>query len=116
VELNVEQLMSQLGDTVTVKRVFGEPYEKDGVTFIPVARIGGGGGGGGGSGEGDGGDGGSGSGYGLGLGLSIEPAGAYVISGGSVRWQPATDPSRLILRLAPIILAAMWRLMRARRG
>ena len=35
-------------DAITVKRVFGEPYEKDGLTIIPAAMIGGGGGGGGG--------------------------------------------------------------------
>jgi len=33
-----------------VKRVFGEPYEKNGVTVIPAARVQGGAGGGGGEG------------------------------------------------------------------
>ena len=31
---------------LTVKRVFGEPFEKDGVTIIPAARVQGGAGGG----------------------------------------------------------------------
>jgi uncharacterized spore protein YtfJ len=35
-------------DALTVKRVFGEPYEKDGVTIIPAARVQGGAGAGGG--------------------------------------------------------------------
>jgi hypothetical protein len=44
--MNVEEIMAQAKDTMTVKRVFGEPYEKDGVTVIPAAAIGGGAGGG----------------------------------------------------------------------
>jgi hypothetical protein len=60
-----------------VKRVFGEPYEKDGVTVIPAASIRGGAGGG--RGEGgtpDGKE--SGSGSAGGFGLTAKPAGVYV--------------------------------------
>ena len=39
-------------DAMTVKGVFGEAYELDGVTIIPVARVSGGAGGGGGEGTG----------------------------------------------------------------
>ena len=39
-------VMDQVRDTLTVKRVFGEPYEHDGVTIVPVASVMGGGGGG----------------------------------------------------------------------
>ena len=46
--MEVQDVIAQARDVLTVKRVFGEPYEKDGVTVIPVARVGGGAGGGGG--------------------------------------------------------------------
>jgi uncharacterized spore protein YtfJ len=44
--LEVQDVIAQARDTLTVKRVFGEPYEKDGVTVIPAARVQGGAGGG----------------------------------------------------------------------
>ncbi len=34
-----EKLTQAANDTVTVRRVFGEAYERDGVTVIPVARV-----------------------------------------------------------------------------
>jgi uncharacterized spore protein YtfJ len=48
--MDVQEFLGQVGDAVTVKRVFGEPYERDGVTVIPAAVVLGGGGGGGGEG------------------------------------------------------------------
>lgn len=45
----IQEMVEGLKDNLSVKRVFGEPYEKDGVTVIPVASFGGGGGGGGGT-------------------------------------------------------------------
>ena len=44
--MEVQDVIAQARDTMTVKRVFGEPYEKDGVTIIPAARVQGGAGGG----------------------------------------------------------------------
>lgn len=85
----VEELLGGVRDALSVKRVYGDPYEKDGVTFIPAASVGGGGGGGGGGDE----DGNSGSGGGFGLGG--RPVGAYVIKDGNVRWEPAIDVTRL---------------------
>jgi hypothetical protein len=41
-----ERAIAQARDALTVKRVFGEPYEKDGVTIIPGARVEGAAGGG----------------------------------------------------------------------
>lgn len=84
-----QELASSLRDALTVTRVFGEPYEKDGVTVIPVASIGGGGGGGGGGTETDGGSGG-------GFGLSAKPVGVYVIRGSDVSWEPALDVNKII--------------------
>jgi len=45
--MEVQGVIAQARDALTVKRVFGEPYEKNGVTMIPVARVQGGAGGGG---------------------------------------------------------------------
>ena len=77
-------------DAITVSRVYGEPYEKDGLTVIPAARVSGGGGGGSGKDE-KGGDG-----SGGGFGVSGRPAGAYVIRNGDVTWRPAVDPNRIV--------------------
>ncbi len=78
-------------DAITVGRVFGEPYQKNGVTVIPAAHVfGGGGGGGGESHEGD-------AGSGSGFGMAAYPAGAYVIRGDEVTWQPAIDVNRFAM-------------------
>jgi hypothetical protein len=37
--MEVHDVIAQARDALTVKRVFGEPYEKDGVTVIPAARV-----------------------------------------------------------------------------
>ena len=44
--MDPSELMQQTRDAMTVKRVFGEPYERNGVTILPVATIRGGAGGG----------------------------------------------------------------------
>jgi len=48
--MEVQEVITQTRDALTVRKVFGEPYEKNGVTMIPVARVQGGAGGGGGVG------------------------------------------------------------------
>ena len=85
--MNVEEVLQGARDAITVKRVFGDPVGQDGVTVIPVAKVGGGGGGGGDT-EGNGGG---------GFGLAAKAAGAYVIRDGDVRWKPAVDVNRLVL-------------------
>jgi uncharacterized spore protein YtfJ len=77
-------------DLVSVRRVFGEAYEVDGVTIIPVAKVGGGGGGGGGDDE-SGGAGGFGSGFGVGA----APVGVYEVRDGKAEWKPAVDVNRI---------------------
>jgi uncharacterized spore protein YtfJ len=104
--MDVQEVVTEARDAITVKRVFGEPYEKNGVTVIPAARVGGAGGGGGGEGEGPGGEG-SGKGSGSGFGLSGRPAGAYVIRGDEVRWQPAIDVNRIILGAQFVAITAL---------
>ena len=43
--VGVDEIISQARDSITVKRVFGEPIEKDQLTIIPVAKVIGGAGG-----------------------------------------------------------------------
>lgn len=88
-------LLAQIGkaeEAFTVQRVFGEPYEKDGTTVIPAARILGAAGGGGGEAPG-----GEGSGTGTGFAMNAKPFGVFVIKDGEVVWRPAVDVNRLAL-------------------
>jgi len=100
--MNVEELLTKARDTITVARVFGEPYEHDGVTVIPAAIVAGGGGGG--TGHDQGGQ----EGEGGGFGVAARPAGAYVIKGGDVRWRPAVDVNRLIATLGAVAIAYLF--------
>src|SRR5262245_36653921 len=102
--MNPTDVLEHARETMTVRRVFGDPIERNGVTLVPVASIKGGAGGGGGEGnmkgkgeETDTGPGGTGSGSGGGFGVSAKPAGVYVIEGTRVRWQPAVDANRVIM-------------------
>ena len=99
--MKVVELVTTARDAITVKRVFAEPYEKDGVTVIAAAIVAGGGGGGGGhDDQGQEGEGG-------GFGVMSRPAGAYVITGGNVRWRPAVDVNRLFAVLGAVVIAYM---------
>jgi uncharacterized spore protein YtfJ len=101
--MDVQETISQARDAITVKRVYGDPYERDGVTVIPAAAVGGGGGGGSGERPEEGETAG-----GAGFGLGARPVGAYVIENGSVRWEPAVDVSRIVLQaLIALVLAAL---------
>lgn len=82
-------------DAISVRRVFGDPYEIDGVTVIPVARVAGGGGGGSGHEEGDKPDAKAGGGFGTGFGLGAQPVGMYTIRDGHLAWKPSVDVNRL---------------------
>jgi uncharacterized spore protein YtfJ len=101
--MTVQQVIEQARDALTVKKVFGDPYEKDGVTFIPAAKVQGGGGGGGGEGPAEQG----GKGEGGGFGVSARPAGAYVIRSGEVTWQPAVDVNGVVAAAAVVAVFAM---------
>lgn len=90
--MDVEELITNARDAVSVKRVYGEPYEKDGLTVIPAAVVRGGGGAG--SGDKDGREHGAGGGF----GLTARPTGAWIIDGaGKVVWKPAIDANRAAL-------------------
>jgi uncharacterized spore protein YtfJ len=93
---NVDQMWKGTRDALTVKRVYGDPIERDGVTIVPAAAVRGGAGGGG-----EGGDTGGGGG---GFGIVARPIGAYVIRGGSVSWRPALDVNRLLVLAAVLVL------------
>jgi uncharacterized spore protein YtfJ len=92
-ELAVLDDLRGVRDTLTVQRVFGDPYSIDGITIIPVARVAGGGGGGGGGGIDA--DDAEGHGFGTGFGLGARPIGVYEIHEGQLRWKPAIDADRL---------------------
>lgn len=104
-------------DLLTVRRAFGEPIERDGVTLVPVARVSGGSGYGHGEGDVPAGDGtsGTGSGGGGGFGVSVSPVGVYVIRGGEVTWQPAFDLNRAVLGGQVVALVAVLAVARALR-
>jgi uncharacterized spore protein YtfJ len=90
--MKLQDAIARTSDVFSAKRVFGEPYEKDGITVIPAAQVMGGGGGGGDESQ-DASSGGS------GYGLVARPVGAYVIRNGEVEWQPAVDRTVLVLAL-----------------
>jgi uncharacterized spore protein YtfJ len=100
--MGFDQVIGEARDALTVKRVFGDPYEKNGLTVIPAARIMGGGGGGSGEGPQE-----SGHGEGGGFGVNAKPAGVYVIKGDGVRWQPAVDVNRVILGAQIVAILAL---------
>jgi uncharacterized spore protein YtfJ len=89
--MNAQELMSQVSDAMHARRVFGEPYQQNGITIIPVAAVRGGWGGGGGQGDNQE------AGWGGGGGLIARPVGAFVIRGDEVSWRPAVDVDRMIL-------------------
>jgi uncharacterized spore protein YtfJ len=100
--MDVEKVLAQARDAITVKRVYGTPFDKDGITIIPAAVVGGGGGGGGGEGpEGEG------KGAGAGFGLGARPVGAYVIKEGTVTWQPAIDVNKIIVGAQIVVVVAL---------
>jgi uncharacterized spore protein YtfJ len=106
---DIDELIQGHRDAISVRKVFGEPYEEDGVTVIPAAAVRGGGGGGG-DAEGNG---------GTGFGLTASPVGAYVIKDGEVSWEPAIDPNRQILGwqlVSALAVFAWWRIARSRRS
>lgn len=109
--MKLDELMTTAKDTFTVKRVFAEPVERDGVTLIPAATMAGAGGGGHGhdnSGQ---------EGEGGGIGITARPAGVYVVKDGRVRWMPAVDVNRLFGTIGMVLVVYLLtrsRVVRAR--
>jgi uncharacterized spore protein YtfJ len=110
--MDVQELIAEARDAMTVRRVYGDPYERGGVTVIPAAVVRGGSGGG--SGRSDEGEGGG------GFGLAARPVGAWVITDEGVTWKPSPDVNRIVLGgqligLAFVVFLGRVLLARARR-
>jgi hypothetical protein len=74
VAVQVQDILAGARDALTVKRVFGEPYEKNGE-----------------------GPEGQGKGLGGGFGIGARPVGAFLIRGSDVTWRPAVDVNRIVV-------------------
>ena len=135
--MDVENLLAKTSESLSVRRAFGTPYEKDGMLIIPVATVVGGGGAGispsrrgnaaaradnppeksamahdaapPDSGRMD---------AGGGFGGLVLPSGVYVVKGDEVRWVPAMDVTIVVLASLSLarVLARTWTRRRSRRG
>jgi uncharacterized spore protein YtfJ len=106
---NVAQTaMNQVLDAMAIRHVFGEPIDREGVTYLPAAKVRGGAGGGSDT-EGAG---------GAGFGVASKPAGVYVIRNGDAEWRPAIDVNRIVLggQLVAIIALLVLRSILSRRS
>lgn len=107
--MKVTEALGTASDAITVKRVFAEPYEKEGLTVIAAAAVTGGAGGGSGTdprGQ---------HGEGAGFGANARPVGAFVIKHGQLSWRPAIDPNRIITAVSLIVIAYLLRRPRGRK-
>lgn len=86
--MRVMDVVNEARAVMRASEVFGTPIEKDGITVIPAAKVAGGAGGGGDQHQPQAG--------GIGFGVISQPAGAFVIKGSEVTWQPAIDLNRAI--------------------
>lgn len=109
--MNTLESINQARDAITVRRVYGDAYQEEGLTVIPAASVMGGAGG---DQQGNGGG---------GFGVRARPAGAWVIKDGDVRWRPAIDVNRVIFMAQIVAIVALLTLRsvvksltRARRG
>ena len=111
--MDLRELTKGVREAMSVRQVFGEPVERDGVTVIPAATMIGGGGGGGGEGDqqpskGDGeAEPQGGSGAGFGFGGMLWPAGAFEIKDDRVTWRPAIDLTRVLVLVMVLAIAVV---------
>ena len=96
--MNVDEMLTGARDAMTVKRVYGDPIERDGIMVIPAAKVMGGGGGGGDAEHAAGG----------GFGVSAKPAGAWIIKDGEVEWEPAIDATRIATLAMVVAIIFLW--------
>ena len=82
--MNVSEMLEGAREAITVRRVYGDPIERDGILIIPAADVRGGGGGGSDANDNGGG----------GFGIAARPVGVYVVRGHDVQWEPAVDVTR----------------------
>jgi uncharacterized spore protein YtfJ len=111
--MDTSEFLDQISAHVRDNHVFGQPYERDGVTVIPAAVVyAGGGGGGSAAGQGEPAQPAGLQGLGGGLGIVARPVGAFVIKDGEVRWQPAFDLTRVIAGGQVLTVVALLTLRR----
>lgn len=96
--MNVDEMLTGARDAMSVKRVYGDPIERDGILVIPAAKVAGGGGGGGDAEHNGGG----------GFGISAKPAGAWIIREGQVEWEPAIDATRIAMLGMLVAIVFLW--------
>ncbi|HEY6963196.1 MAG TPA: hypothetical protein VI408_15000 [Gaiellaceae bacterium] len=104
--MDLKTLLTEARESVGAHHEYGDPYERNGVTVIPVSSVRGGGGGGLDHDANGGG----------GFGVMARPAGAWVIRGDHVTWKPAFDPVRVAVGAELVALLALGRRAKARRG
>ena len=97
-----DDLLRRAGDQLSVRRVFGEPVERDGTLVVPVAVAFGGGGGGTDQGS-----------EGGGFGGLVRAIGVYSIHDGQVRFIPAIDLSALAV-VTLLLVRTVFRVRRSR--
>ncbi|MCA1783754.1 MAG: hypothetical protein ABR500_03845 [Dermatophilaceae bacterium] len=101
--MTTDDILTRVGDQLSIRRVFGDVVERDGVMVIPVAvAIGGG----------DAGTSPDEQGSGGGFGGVVRGIGDYTISNGQVRFIPAIDTTALAamgVLLAGLVLRARRR-------
>jgi uncharacterized spore protein YtfJ len=98
----LRRFLGGVRDTFTVRTVYGDPVESQGVTVIPVAQtyFGFGAGGGGGKAGGSGGGGGG----------VVRPIGFIEITAKGARWVPITRAwQRIAIRALPIVIGVLAR-------
>jgi len=100
-ETKKRALMSASRDVMSAKRVYGDPYEKNGLTVIPAAIVGvAGGAAGDQAGDEPGGE--------RGFGLLARPSGAWIVREDQVTWKPAIDVNRIVLGGQIIVFTAVF--------
>ena len=132
--MDIASIFTKMEDNLSVRRAFGNAYEKDGMLIIPVAIVAGGGGGGTAHNRrGNGPDSPPGedaadrdatpqdsarTDAGGGFGGLVLPSGAYVIRGDQVRWVPAVDMTIAVLASLSLarIIAHAWTRQRRHRS
>jgi uncharacterized spore protein YtfJ len=99
--VNVDEMVKGVHDTLAVRRVYGDPIEKNGVVIVPAAVVRGGAGGGSDSTHNGGG----------GFGLQARAIGAFVIRDDRVRFEPTVDVTRIVAAslAALVVVAFLWR-------
>ncbi|HNX40737.1 MAG TPA: spore germination protein GerW family protein [Candidatus Aminicenantes bacterium] len=107
----IQESAISLHKNTGAKAVFGEPYEKEGLTVIPVARVSLRGGGGGGAGSDEQPDT---QGLGMGLGLSMQsvPVGYIEINEGKTTFREIKDTTRVALAGAALAAFGLWSVTR----